>query len=98
MKMVQPQPSIDSLDTYLCLDISDNFGCRELAFGWRSYYNQYTMCCFNPGGSQYALQKCDTVLSQNTGPEELPYWDGALHFDSEAGDSNTAVDIGPGFH
>ena len=95
MKMVQPQQAIDDLDTYLCLDISDKFGCRELAEGWRGYYNQYTMCCFSPGVSQYALEKCDSILAQNTRPEELPYSDGALYFGSEDGDSNTAVFIGP---
>jgi tetratricopeptide (TPR) repeat protein len=96
MKMVQPQHAIDDLDTYLCLDISDKFGCRDLAYGWRGYYSQYAMCCFSPGVSQYALEKCDRVLSQSAGPEELPYSDGALYFGCEAGDSNTAVYIGPG--
>ena len=98
MKMVQPQLAIDDLDTYLCLDISDKFGCRDLASSWRGYYNQYTICCFNPGVSQDALQKCGSVLSQNTRPEELPYSDGALYFSSEAGDSNTAVYIGSGYY
>ncbi len=96
MKMLQPQLAIDDLDTYLCLDISDKFGCRELAYGWRGYYNQYAMCCFSPGVSQYALQSCDRVLSQSTRPQELPCSDGALYFGCEAGDSNTAVYIVPG--
>jgi tetratricopeptide (TPR) repeat protein len=98
MKMVQPQRAIDYLDTYLCLDISDEFGCRALAYSWRGYYNQYAMCCFSPDVSQYALQRCDRVLSQSTKPQDLPYSDGALYFSSEAGDSNTAVYIGPGYY
>ena len=97
MKMVQPQKAIDDLDAYLCLDTSDKFGCRDLAYCWRSYYNQYTMCCFSPDISQYGLEKCRGVLAQNSGPEELPYSDGALYYVCEAGDSNTAVYIGPGY-
>lgn len=98
MKMVQPQLAIDDLDSYLCLDISDKFGCRGLAYCWRGYYNPYTMCCFSPGVSQRALERCDRVLSLNTRPVELPYMDGALYFGCEAGDSNTAVSIGSGFY
>jgi tetratricopeptide (TPR) repeat protein len=95
MKMVQPQQAIDDLDTYLCLDTTDKFGCRELAGVWRGYYNQYTMCCFSPDVSLYALEKCRRVLSQNIGPEELPYSSGALYFGSETGDSNAGVFTGP---
>ena len=95
MKMVQPQMGIDDLDLYLCLDASDKFGFRGLANNWRGYYNPYTMCCFNPGVSQLALTRCDSILTRYAAPEALPFQEGALYFSSETGDSSTAVFLWP---
>ena len=86
---------IDDLDLYLCLDASDKFGFRGLANNWRGYYNPYTMCCFNPGGSQLALTRCDSILTRDAAPETLPIQEGALYFSSETGDSSTAVYLPP---
>lgn len=83
MKMVQPNPAIEQLDLYLCLDKLDEFKCNDLADGWRGYYSEYTICCIDPGIGDLAAGECNRILSAGYVPEELAYTEGALYFQSE---------------
>ncbi len=88
MKMVQPAPAIEELDTYLCLDVNDKYGCRNLAMGWRGYYPTFFICCYDPSISQRAMAKCNSILAVARSAGELPYSDGALYFQSEGPSTN----------
>lgn len=83
MKMVQPPPGVDNLDTYLCLDIADKFGCRELAMGWRWHNIEYNLCCINRAVSGSVLDRCNRILTENSGSGTIPFENGSLYFGSE---------------
>lgn len=86
MKMAQPWHAVEALDAYLCLDLSDQFGCRGLAYGWRGYYPEYFICCNRSGSSERAINRCDRILSRSARQNNLPYMEDALYFGSESAD------------
>jgi tetratricopeptide (TPR) repeat protein len=83
MKMNQPPPGIDYLDTYLCLDGTDRFGCRELAESWRWHSIDYNLCCINRQTAGYVLDKCSRLLSENRATYSIPYETDALYFGTD---------------
>jgi tetratricopeptide (TPR) repeat protein len=83
MKMNQPPPGIDNLDTYLCLDVTDKFGCRELAESWRWHSIDYNLCCINRQTAGYVLDKCSRLLTENRASYSIPYEKDALYFGTD---------------
>lgn len=83
MKMAQPQTGIDNLDAYLCLDITNKFDCRNLAYGWRRHNISYNLCCINMQTADYVLEKCNRILSENQAGKSIPFEDSALYFGTD---------------
>jgi tetratricopeptide (TPR) repeat protein len=83
MKMAQPPAGIDNLDTYICLDVMDKFGCLGLAYSWRQQNIPYNLCCNSRMASGYVVERCSRLLAENRGGEIIPYEKDALYFGSE---------------
>jgi len=83
MKMNQPPAGIDNLDIYLCLDLTDRFGCRGLASGWRQYNIWYNVCCGSRAMSADAVERCHRLLNNYRDKGSVSYEAGALYFGTE---------------
>jgi tetratricopeptide (TPR) repeat protein len=83
MKMNKATPGIVDLDTYLCLDVTNKFGCRWLADDWRGYYPDYYINNGDPELNNQAMGICNGILAQNTPMQDLPFNLGALYFPGE---------------
>jgi tetratricopeptide (TPR) repeat protein len=92
MKMNKSGPSIVDLDTYLCLDITDKFGCRDLADNWRGYYpGYYINNDENKALNDLATGICNGILAQNVVQKDLSFTAGALYFPGERSDFGGAA-------
>ena len=83
MKMNQPLPGIECLDTYICLDRNDKFGCLQLAYSWRWHIIDYNLCCNSRAVSDSVLNRCSRLLTEFRGKESIPWEKDALYFGTE---------------
>jgi tetratricopeptide (TPR) repeat protein len=95
MKMNQPPYGVDQLDTYLCLDPMDKFGCRQLAYSWRRYSTDYNLCCLKRVSSDQVQERCDNILAQYKGQSDLFLGKDALYLWTEVS-SDAGMFISPG--
>ncbi len=92
MKMNKSGPAIVDLDTYLCLDITDKFGCRGLADNWRGYYPQYYVYTDEAKALDDQAQGiCNSILAQSGLQKDLSFTAGALYFPGERSDFGGAA-------
>jgi len=83
MKMNKSDPAIVDLDTYLCLDITDKYSCRDLADNWRGYYPDYYINNEDQALNDQAMGICNSILVQNAIQKDLSFASGALYFPGE---------------
>ncbi|MHB8086559.1 MAG: hypothetical protein ACYDHZ_12125 [Dehalococcoidia bacterium] len=83
MKMNRSDAAIVELDTYLCLDLTDKFECRDLANNWRGYYPDYYINNGDKALNDIAVGICDDILAQNGVQKDLSFITGALYFPGE---------------